>query len=141
MRKYKAIVTDKMTGKATVIESEQNSKAEFIHDLRRNGYSVNADKVKREDVFDYIMEYTDCYPWDWKIRKVPEKESENGPKNKLYWFTCEELEDVLVNCYGSLEKTKVYADDMAYTLKRDVSVNLNGVIVYVAHADVDAERG
>lgn len=115
MRKYKAIVTDKMTGKVTVIESEQNSKSEFIHDLRRNGYSVNADKVKREDVFDYIMEHTDCYPWDWKIRKVPEKESENGPKNKLYWLTCEELEDVLVNCYG--------------------------YIVYVAHADVDVERG
>lgn len=34
MTMYKAIVTDKMNGRRVVIESEYNTKAEFIHDLR-----------------------------------------------------------------------------------------------------------
>lgn len=72
MTVYKAIVTDKMDGRRVVIESEYNTKAEFIYELRANGYAVNPIKVKTKDVFDYIMNNTDCNPWDWKeIKAVP----------------------------------------------------------------------
>lgn len=69
---YKAFVTDKTDGRKVIIESEYNTKAEFIHDLRANGYAVNPIKVKLKEVFEYIMKYTDCAPWDWKeIKTVP----------------------------------------------------------------------
>lgn len=72
MKVYKAIVTDKMNGRKVVIESECNTKAEFVHDLRRNGYSVNSTKVKTKEVFEYIMEHTNCNSWDWKeINAIP----------------------------------------------------------------------
>lgn len=72
MTMYKAIVTDKMNGRRVVIESEHNTKAEFIHDLRANGYAVNPVKVKTKEVFEYIMNHTNCNPWDWKeIKTVP----------------------------------------------------------------------
>lgn len=71
---YKAIVTDKMNRKRVVIESEHNTKAEFIHDLRKNGYAVNPIKVKTKEVFEYIMNETNCYDWDWKeIKAIPAK--------------------------------------------------------------------
>lgn len=73
MKTYKAIVTDKETKRTVIVESEAYTKAEFIHDLRRNGYAVNPYKVKEKEVFTYIMEFTNCYPWDWEhINKVPD---------------------------------------------------------------------
>lgn len=72
MKMYKAIVKDKMDGRKVIIESESNTKEEFIHDLRANGYAVNPIKVKTKEVFEYIMNHTDCNPWDWKeINAVP----------------------------------------------------------------------
>lgn len=72
MKMYKAIVTDKMNGRKVVIESEYSTKTEFIRDLRLNGYAVNPVKVKTKEVFDYIMNYTNCNPFDWKeINEVP----------------------------------------------------------------------
>ena len=69
---YKAIVTDKKEKRRVVIESEYNTKTEFIHDLRANGYTVNPIKVKTKEVFEYIMNHTNCNPWDWKeINAVP----------------------------------------------------------------------
>lgn len=69
---YKAIVTDKTDRRRVIIESECNTKAEFIHDLRANGYAVNPVKVKKKEVFEYIMNHTNCYPWDWKeINAIP----------------------------------------------------------------------
>ena len=73
MKTYKAIVTDKINKKKVIIESEHDTKAEFIHDLRANGYAVNPIKVKKKEVFDYIMDHTDCNPWDWEIKSVPNK--------------------------------------------------------------------
>ncbi len=67
---YKAIVTDKKDGSKVIIESEYNTKAEFIHDLRANGYAVNPIKVKTKEVFDYIMNHTNCNTWDWKEIKT-----------------------------------------------------------------------
>lgn len=64
---YSAIVKDKESKRRIVIrEQEYPNKSEFIHDLRHNGYAVNPLKVKKSKVFDYIMEHTNCLPWDWK---------------------------------------------------------------------------
>lgn len=70
MKKYSAVVKD---GNRTVFikDQEYNTKAEFISDLRHNGYRVNPRKVKSADVFDYIVNHTNCNPWDWDIKAVP----------------------------------------------------------------------
>lgn len=73
MKKYSAMVKD---GQRVVIIRDQDypNKAEFIHDLRANGYKVNPKKVKPADVFNYICEHTDMNPWDWDLKKVPGEE-------------------------------------------------------------------
>ena len=63
----KALV--KYNDKLTVVESEYRTKKEFITDLRANGYKVNVNKVKLANVFDYIIECTECSEWDWKENK------------------------------------------------------------------------
>ena len=47
---YKAFVRNKKTGKYVVIESEYDTKADFIKDLRGNGYVVNPKFVNRKEV-------------------------------------------------------------------------------------------
>lgn len=63
---YSAAVKD---GNRTVFITSQSyrSKADFICDLRKNGYKVNPTKVKSARVFDYIIGHTNCNPWDWKL--------------------------------------------------------------------------
>lgn len=70
MKLYSAVVKD---GNRIVFikNQEYSTKAEFIHDLRHNGYKVNPMKVKPASVFEYIMQHTNCAPWDWELRKVP----------------------------------------------------------------------
>lgn len=70
MKMYSAIVKD---GNRVVVIRNQayRTKAQFINDLRCNGYKVNPKKVKLADVFDYIMEHTNCNPWDWNLTEVP----------------------------------------------------------------------
>ena len=63
---YKAIVKDKQTKELKIIESEYDTKKDFIRDLRGNGYMVNPLKVKKAKVFDYIIEHTNCNVWDWR---------------------------------------------------------------------------
>jgi hypothetical protein len=72
MKTYSAIVKD---GKRVVIieNQEYRTKAEFIHDLRHNGYKVNPAKVKDSNVFTYIITRTNCNPWDWRINSLPVK--------------------------------------------------------------------
>lgn len=73
MKTYSAIVKDKYTKKTVIIKNqEHNTKAEFIQTLRKNSYSVNPQKAKESEVFDYIINNTNCYPWDWEINKVPQ---------------------------------------------------------------------
>lgn len=67
MTMYKATVKDKETKQYTVISGEYNSKAAFIKDLRMNGYAVNVNKVKKADVYDAIIKYTDCDNDAWTI--------------------------------------------------------------------------
>lgn len=65
---YKALVRDKFNGGRTLtISSEYDSKAQFIHDLRGNGYIVSDKKVKSEDLFDFIVEHTDMDDRAWCI--------------------------------------------------------------------------
>ena len=54
MKKYSAVVKD---GARVVFikNQEYQRKADFIHDLRANGYKVNPKKVKPADVFEYIL--------------------------------------------------------------------------------------
>ena len=70
MTMYSAVVKD---GKRVVFirNQEYRTKSDFIHDLRYNGYKVNVRKVKQSDVFDYIINHTNCAPWDWDIKVVP----------------------------------------------------------------------
>ena len=70
MKKYSAMVRD--NGRVVFIENQEyNTKADFIHDLRRNGYSVNPKKVKESTIFDYIVNSTNMNPWDWDLTAVP----------------------------------------------------------------------
>lgn len=71
MRTYKALVKDKITDKYITIESDYDTKSDFIKDLRGNGYAVNPNKVKTKEIFNYIVEHTDMNPWDWKITTIP----------------------------------------------------------------------
>lgn len=70
--KYSAIVYDKLTGNTTFIKNQEYTrKADFIRDLRGNGYRVNPKKVKKAELFDYIMEHTNCNYYDWDLRAIP----------------------------------------------------------------------
>jgi N12 class adenine-specific DNA methylase len=67
--RYKAMVTDKETGKAFAIAREYPTKEAFIFDLRRNGYAVDSAKVKTEAEFDRIINTTNGEKWDWQPKK------------------------------------------------------------------------
>jgi hypothetical protein len=64
MANYKAII--KQDGKSEIIEMESTSKKQLIEDIRKNGYSVNSLYVKKSEIFDHIMDHTNCNEWDWK---------------------------------------------------------------------------
>lgn len=70
---YSASVKDKQTGRIVFIRNQDYpNKTLFIQDLRANGYSVNPNKVKPADVFEYILQYTNASPHDWAtINAVP----------------------------------------------------------------------
>lgn len=72
MKEYSAIVKD---GNRVVFikNQEYQRKADFIHDLRANGYKVNPKKVKPANVFDYILNHTNCAPWDWDLKEIPQE--------------------------------------------------------------------
>ena len=70
MKEYSAVVKD---GARVVFikNQEYQRKADFIHDLRAN--KVNPKKVKQADVFEYILNHTNCAPWDWDLKEVPQE--------------------------------------------------------------------
>lgn len=71
MKKYSAIVKD--NNRLVFIKNQEyKCKADFINDLRHNGYKVNPKKVKESALFDYIMNHTNCESWDWALTKIPE---------------------------------------------------------------------
>jgi hypothetical protein len=82
--KFKAWVKDKTNKQYTTIESDYNTKTEFIKDLRANGYAVNPYKVKISAIYDYIINETNCTPYEWKyINEIPNniKKLENKINN------------------------------------------------------------
>lgn len=72
MKEYSAVVKD---GARVVFikNQEYQRKADFIHNLRANGYKVNPKKVKQADVFEYILNHTNCAPWDWDLKEIPQE--------------------------------------------------------------------
>jgi len=67
MIKFKAIVTDPYdNNKKKIVEISQTTKKAAIRDLRGNGFKVDRSKVKKSEVFDYIMNNTNCNSWDWE---------------------------------------------------------------------------
>ena len=72
MKLYSAFVKDG-NRLIAIKNQEYNTKADFIHDLRLNGYKVNPKKVKESTLFEYIINHTNCYSWDWDLRNVPFK--------------------------------------------------------------------
>ena len=72
---FSAVVKDKQTKETILITNkEYETKSQFIKDLKNNGYAVNPYKVKESEVFDYIINYTNCELVEWKyINKVPEE--------------------------------------------------------------------
>ena len=70
MKLYSALVKD--GNRLVEIKNEKYAtKADFIHDLRANGYKVNPKKVKESRLYDYIIAETNLYPWDWDLKSIP----------------------------------------------------------------------
>ena len=65
MKTYKAIATNS-AGKKQIIEMKYATKADFIHDLRANGYKVSNYNVKIASEFDRLINTTNCKRWEWK---------------------------------------------------------------------------
>ena len=80
MPMYKALVTDKENGKRVTIARDYPTKAEFIFDLRRNGYAVDPSHVKTGKEFDRIMDTTNAEPWQWKPRKYDLTKKRRGKR-------------------------------------------------------------
>lgn len=71
-KSFSAIVKDNQTKKTTIITSEYTNKQDFIRDLKNNGYAVNPNKVKESDLFNWILDNTNCSPEEWKyITQIP----------------------------------------------------------------------
>lgn len=80
---YSAVVKD--GGRLVIIEDQEYpTKMAFIHDLRKNGYAVNPKKVKESKLFNYIMNHTDCYEWDWELTEIPKNEKWAGHARRHY---------------------------------------------------------
>jgi len=71
---YSAVVKDKQTHETTIIENKEYlTKAAFIADLKGNGYAVNPYKIKESNLFEYILNNTNCENEEWQyINKIPE---------------------------------------------------------------------
>lgn len=112
---YKGLVKDKETKQYTVVSGEHTSKKAFIEDVRRNGLSVNPSRVKKADVYDAIVKYTDSSElawrlcktveeaknWDETLEKYIESKTENiqadaeSEKNLLGFLGCKDNEELL----------------------------------------------
>jgi len=74
---FKTCVKYKPTGSYSIIESDYKTKAQFIQDLRSNGYAVNPLKVKEVNLYNWIIENTDCEEHVWKyLNKIPKNYEE-----------------------------------------------------------------
>lgn len=70
--KYSAIA--KNDEQVLIIRNQEFKDAgEFYQYLKMRGFSVNPKMIKPSKVFDYIMENTNCSPWDWEREINPEE--------------------------------------------------------------------
>lgn len=63
---YKTCAKEKETGRLVVVELDCSSKNNFIRDVRSNGYSVNPKRVLTKKSYDFVIENTNCYEFDWR---------------------------------------------------------------------------
>ena len=70
MKMYSALVKDG-DRLVQIKDQEYYRKADFIHDLRSNGYKVNPKKVKESSLYNYIISNTNLNPWDWDLKSIP----------------------------------------------------------------------
>ena len=90
---FKASVKNKETGEPTLIESEYDSKEDFLNDLKHNGYSVS--RVEPKDLFDFVYENTNGNKWDWEIAKKMFKEGK--PLTKEEYEKMKDADTKIVN--------------------------------------------
>lgn len=64
---FKAFVKDKETGESKFIESEYPSKADFINDLKHNGFSVS--RAEPKDLYDFVLKETNGNDYDWEVAR------------------------------------------------------------------------
>jgi len=71
---FKTCVKYKPTGKYSIIESDYPTKAQFISDLRANGYAVNPLRIKESNLYNWIVENSNGEESEWKyINRIPEE--------------------------------------------------------------------
>lgn len=104
MTVYKATVRNKQTDNYEVISGEYSSKKAFIEDLRRNGYAVNDKKVKKADVYDAIVKYTDCDDDAWTTCNTVEDAMDIFAAYERYF---EKRERMYNEKYGAEEQATV----------------------------------
>jgi len=63
---YKAMGTDKRTGKSTILAFSDTNKKNFLRNCRGNGYRVNRKHCLTAESYDFVMENTNCTPRDWR---------------------------------------------------------------------------
>lgn len=78
MKRYKALVISNDTGNEIIIEGKTRTKKVFIEMLKENGYKVDRNKIKEPKLFDYIVEYTECTPQDWKLKEIPQESKQDN---------------------------------------------------------------
>lgn len=75
MKNYIGYVTDKFNGKKFFFKSRDfgcRSRKEFIADLHSNGYAIH--RVEIEEVFDYVLENTNCEKVDYEAARLAYKD-------------------------------------------------------------------
>lgn len=98
MRMYKAAVRSREDNKILFIESEYPSKKAFAVGLRANGYKVNPAMIKQTVLFEYIVDYTNCSPEDWKLRV---KDIPAWYLQEYQWNAARMLKGLLYRLYDS----------------------------------------
>lgn len=81
---FKAMVTDKETGKRRSMEISAVSVAQAREELKRNGYSVTPRTLLPRKSFERVMNETNAYDWDWEdAQKEFKDELKQSPVSRV----------------------------------------------------------
>ena len=69
MKRYKAVVVDRVTKQMSIVELEQVNIDAAMRDIRANGYNIFKERIKVAAEFDRIMNETNGEDWDWHPKK------------------------------------------------------------------------